>query len=512
MSIFCTKGSHVEDMLAHFPLLPVIIDYRCATATFDALDEAGMFHALLPRDRVRHVDLHIPHSNLQQLLALMDEPFPILEHVSLSSACGGDTSLILPENFLAPNLRHLTLSGVDLPRELTLLSSASLITLTLTNIQASGYILPKHWAVFLQSFPQLEELSIGFSIPLPRPSAERELLNALETPTTLPRLKSLTFRGVGPFLESLAAQIRAPLLLLLDITLFNQVSFILPQLTHFINATQELKLPTGKIDFNRDSVSVTNFRSGGGSEPPSFSLHVMCKPFDWQLDTVTQICSVLMPVLSYIEELTLDIDGQEMPTEWQDGAVDGAAWLELLRPFVGASRLCVCRTIVWELSCALEPERVGLDPGLLPALQVLIWQLETGNIGHAFASFVDTRRIADRPVRTESESSQQERTRQSQAKSLFRDFLQLESFPLSFPLLKLYTPSRVRCRLIMDLYPPIWVRHLPVPYVPPVRVEQEPPTPRTVRSGWGPLKIQPPPKHIRSRVRPSHKGAGSAWR
>src|SRR5258708_5793876 len=164
MSLSCTNGSSVVDMLAHLPPLPLVIDYRYAT--IDPLDELGIFHALQLRDRVRHVDLHIPHSTLHRLLPLMDEPFPSLEHISLSSTGDREISLILPQNFLAPNLRHLMLSGVDLPGELTLLSTSSLITLTLTNIQASAYFLPNHLATFLRSFPQLEELSIGFSIPL----------------------------------------------------------------------------------------------------------------------------------------------------------------------------------------------------------------------------------------------------------------------------------------------------------------------------------------------------------
>jgi hypothetical protein len=133
------------------------------------------------RSSVHRVVLHIPSSILDKLLGFMDEPFPILEHLSISSTAE-TTSLILPETFLAPNLRHLTLSGISLPVELTL---PSLVTLALTDIQTSSYFLAEQLVAHLQSFSQLEELSIGFSIPLPRPSAEMELSNALETPVTL---------------------------------------------------------------------------------------------------------------------------------------------------------------------------------------------------------------------------------------------------------------------------------------------------------------------------------------
>jgi hypothetical protein len=77
----------------------------------------------------------------------------------------------------------------------------------------------------LSSLPQLEELSLGFYIPVPRPSAERELLGAHGAPVTLPNLKTLRFLGVSAYLESLVAQIRAPCLQELSIKLFNQIAF-----------------------------------------------------------------------------------------------------------------------------------------------------------------------------------------------------------------------------------------------------------------------------------------------
>ena len=95
----------------------------------------------------------------------------------------------------------------------------------------------------LRSLPQLEELYIGFSIPIPRPSTERELLGEQGTPVTLPSLKNLRFKGVSAYLESLVAQIRAPLLEQLDITLFNQIAFALPHLSHLINITEGFKFP-----------------------------------------------------------------------------------------------------------------------------------------------------------------------------------------------------------------------------------------------------------------------------
>ncbi|KAI9452222.1 hypothetical protein BJY52DRAFT_946830 [Lactarius psammicola] len=170
MHTLCTNGTPTVDTLDHLSFLPLFVDYQDVPAT-GAQDKLGMSHALQLRDRVRRVDLRIPPSSLRELLVFINGSFPILEHLSLSHRAEDGTSPILPTTLLAPNLRCLTLLGVDLPKELLFLTSiVSLVTLTLTNIQASGYFLPSHLVTRLQAFPQLEELSIGFSIPIPRPS------------------------------------------------------------------------------------------------------------------------------------------------------------------------------------------------------------------------------------------------------------------------------------------------------------------------------------------------------
>jgi hypothetical protein len=506
MQLICTNGSPVVDMLAHLPPMPLAIDYQYATRIAGAPDCTGISRALQLRDRVRRVVLDMPSSSLDNLLVLMDEPFPILEQLTISSTTVG-MSLILPETFLAPNLRQLTLSGITLPGELTLLSTISFVTLTLTNIQATSYFLPKHLASRLRSFSQLEELTVSFSIPLPRPSSERELLDALESPVTLPTLRRFTFKGVTAYLDSLVAQIRAPLLELLIITLFNQIVFALPHLSNFTNATPGLKLPIAKVIFKHDGVSlVTENRTPQmGDRESGFGLRVICKQFDWQIDSAAQICRSLMPILTCVEELTLDFDGKEISTEWQNGAVDGAVWHELLRPFVGVNTLRVCRSLVWELSCALQSDDVGLDPELLPALQV-ICRLGEDDREKAFAPFIDARRIAGRPVRlldwpVHAQISQPQGLSHFELAELFVDGFIARTFssrsePFICPPMDHYLSSR----------PPTLLSR--------VRVEQDrtPPPSRKARSVSGSVRMPPPPKHIRCRIRPSHMGAGSAWR
>lgn len=392
------------DTLSHLPSLPLVIDYQDAPLPISAKDELGISRVLQLHDRVRRAALSIPPASLHNLLALMDDSFPILDHLCLSStAKETDADLKLPTNFMAPHLCHLTLLGIGLPTGLPLLSSTiALVTLTLGNIQSSGYFPPKHLITRLRSLPQLEELSIGFSIPIPRPRAEGELLDAL-TSVTLPALKRLTFRGVSAYLESLVAQLSAPVLEHLGITIFNQIAFTLPHLSHFTRTTAGLKLLFAAVVFESDAVSVVmdHRRQQQGYASPSFSFRLMCQQFDWQVDCAAEICIALMPALSGVEGLTLDFDRQRIPIEWQDNTVDGTTWRELLGPFVGARELRICHSLTWQLSFALEMDDAGLDPMLLPSLQELVPRLEEDHEleNNAFGSFVDARRIAGRPVR-----------------------------------------------------------------------------------------------------------------
>ena len=403
MHILCTNGTPTVDTLDHLPSLPLVVDYQDATQTMSAKDKLGVSRALHLRARVLRVVLSISPVAFKMLLLLMVDSFPILEHLYLSSTVRDeDAGLIFPETFMAPNLRHLTLLGIGLPTGLPLLSSTlSLVSLTLADIQPSGYFIPKHLVARLRLLPQLEELSIIFAITIPRPSIEGELLGTLEpTPATLPVLKRLTFRGVSSYLERLLAQISTPLLEHLNIALFNQATFALPHLSRFTNVPEELEHPIASVIFEYDAVSVIMNERGQerADGPPSSSFRVMCRQFEWQVDCAAQICNALTPVLSRVEGLTLDFGGQRTPTDWQDGAVDVGSWRALLRPFVAVKKLRVCHALAWELSFALQPDRAGLDPMMLPSLRELAPQLEAEHAINAFGSFVDARLIAGQPV------------------------------------------------------------------------------------------------------------------
>jgi hypothetical protein len=384
------------DTLSHLPPLPLIIDYRGK----DTDDNHSILHAIQHRNRVLHVVSQAPSLYLSRLVVPMDGSFPRLESLSLLSTTKLEegTRLILPKTFLAPNLRHISLRGISLSKGLPLLASALLlVTLKLTDIQSPGYFTPATLVTRLNHLPKLEDLSLGFSTPLPRPSAEGELLQVPITLTALPALRQLAFRGVSVYLEDLLARISSPLLQRCNITLFNQLSFTLPHLSHFTRTTETLRHPFARVVFNQEGVS---FVAGSRDEfnDGTFSLRVSCKPIGWQIDSATQICGALVPVISTIEELTLDFEEENLPSDWQD-EVDAMMWHGFLWPFSGVKKLRIGYPLASELSNALESDDAGLVLGLLPELQELEAQVELGHLNKAFETFIDARQLAGRHVR-----------------------------------------------------------------------------------------------------------------
>jgi hypothetical protein len=73
VSLVCSKGTPVENMLEHSPPLPLIIDYRLAKGDdIAAEDEEGAILALKQYDRVRRVRLRMSVTSLQKFITAMD--------------------------------------------------------------------------------------------------------------------------------------------------------------------------------------------------------------------------------------------------------------------------------------------------------------------------------------------------------------------------------------------------------------------------------------------------------
>jgi hypothetical protein len=395
ISLLLTNDSPSLGTLGHLPPLPLVIDYSNRTGTAARNDEENIHFGLQQHGRVLRVALWAPSSILRMLLEPMNKLFPKLEDLSLFSTTFEEMNPMLPDTFQAPDLRRLALHGIGLSTRLQLLSSAiALSTLTLTNIGASTYFPPGHLVTQLQGLPHLERLSIGFAVPIPLPSSEGELLLAPISLVTLPILRWLTFQGVDVYLSNLVARVNTPLLERLSLTLFFDLTVTLVDLNELIRRTEGFKCLVAEVVFSKDGASI---RVGCYERDiGELSLHVNREPLDWQIDSATQVLSALRNVLSTVEELTLDLNVDGMPLDWEN-TLDSSMWHELLLPFTGVKKLVIGSSLTEELSQALGSITGELVLEFLPELQGLEL-LETERTKNAASEFVKARESVGLPV------------------------------------------------------------------------------------------------------------------
>ena len=398
MCLRLTNKSPSMNTLNHLPPLPLIIDYSDTSGirTLARKYEDNVHIGLLQNGRVRQVTLQAPSSSLRRLLERMNKPYPRLEDLSLSSTTTEETnvtSVVLLESLQLPILNRLSLHGFCLPN---LSSMITLSTLSLTHIRDSCYFTPGNLIIQLQGLPHLEELSIGFAIPMPLPSSERDLLPTPIPPVTLPALKRLTFRGMSVYLDNLVAQINAPLLEQLSLTLLFELAFTLVNLAQFIHRTEGLRCLVARVSFNKESASIdAGHYQKWVTGKRGLHVNVTCEPLDWRIDSATQVCSAIGKVLSTVEGLTLDLDVNGMPLDWEN-TLDSIMWHELLLPFVGVKKLHIGDSLTPELSRSLESVAGGLALELLPELQEL--EIKSIEGCESFSGFLKTRNSVGRPV------------------------------------------------------------------------------------------------------------------
>ena len=211
---------------------------------------------------------------------------------------------------------------------------------------------------------------------------------------TLPALRQLRFRGVDIYLDNLVAQISTPLLERLDLTLHLDLAFTLVNLTEFIHRTEWFGCLISRVIFNKDGVSIdTGYERGIGK----LTLHINCEPLDWQIYSAMQICSTLGKVFSIVEELTVDLEKDEMPLGWEN-TLDSTMWHELLLPFIRVKKLWIGTSLTLEFSQALGSVAGGLVLELLPDLQELDVQLDINLVKNGLSSFLQIRKFVGRPV------------------------------------------------------------------------------------------------------------------
>jgi hypothetical protein len=397
LQLLCTNRRPVQNALDVWPQLPIVI--RGKHGMSRPQDTKNLIAALKQRNRVCMIEIkHITKPWLRRIGAIK-EPFPELTGLELSSR--DKMAAVLPDSFLdrsTPRLQDLTLSGIPFPGlSKLLLSTHDLVTLHLWDIPPSGYISPEAMVTTLSSLTRLKEFKLGLRSPRSRADRESRSPPPLIR-VVLPALTEFYFKGDSEYLEDTVSRINAPLVDSITISFFNQLTFDTPLLRHFLCRTEIFKVPhRATVDFYYPFIKLTVFSRGIKRDRTLLELGISCKPSDWQLSSLVQVCSSSLPPLPTLERLEI----RRWNEPWQDD-LENSQWLELLHLIVFSSvkDLVLDDQPAQLVAPALQELTGEKVTEVLPALQNLFLTLSarSGPIQDAIAQFVTARWLSGHPV------------------------------------------------------------------------------------------------------------------
>ena len=390
----------VRDMLDIWPEWPIYVH------DFDYKARDDVIAALKLNHRVSGIRLDkafVP--GWQTFKPLMQQPFPALTHLwILQPFYSIENAISRP--FLggsAPSLRSLILLEASFPAlpEL-LLSTTNLVHLEYNDIPESGYISPEAMLTSLSTLTRLKILSLTFRSPQTLLDWEIRIPPP-DTRTLLPALIYLRLKGDPEYVEDLVAQIDAPLLECIQITLFHQEVLEVSQLAKFVRRAAKLSLADrAEVRFDSDRISVTlsQERMITIVGPKTFVLKPACRERsgDSRLSYVAQFCASCLPTFAPFEHLHIRVPSYP---SWHDVIDDQPAqWLEFLHLFNTVKDLRVSQTVAPCVAQALRGLPAERITEVLPALEsVFISRLEAfGSVKEAISEFADMRQLSGHPV------------------------------------------------------------------------------------------------------------------
>jgi hypothetical protein len=240
----------------------------------------------------------------------------------------------------------------------------------------------------------LEFLQLGFESPQSCPDQESRLPPP-PTRFVLPTLKKLLFKGVNEYLEELVARIDTPRLDQLLITFFNDIDFDTPELIQFITLTfGALK----DLHLIFDSLAAWVALQQPASLRADVRVGVSCRVPDWQLSSLTQICTSSLPLLSTTENLYIHERLQSQP-DWKDG-IENTEWLELLLPFMAVKDLYLSKEFATRIAPALQELTGARRTEVLPTLQNIFLEgfQASEPVDEGIGQFISVRQLTNRPV------------------------------------------------------------------------------------------------------------------
>ena len=393
LRLFCETEAQtpLRDTLDIWPAFPLIIQGSANRP--ENLD--NVLAALERSDRVCRVYLmDISSWHLKNVSIAMQRPFPELTALYLSSR---EEVTVVPDSVFGgstPRLRYLGLHGIPfsgLPK--LLLSATHLDYLILTKIPHSGYFSPEALVTALSTLTSLGSLILGFQSPQSLPSGESRRPPPL-TRSVLPILRQLSFTGVSEYLEDLVARIDTPRLQFLDMTLFNQIILDTPQANQFIRRTPVLEgLEVARLAF-RDYTVMVNISSTNRR----LRVKIPCRELDWQVSSLEQVFTSILPPLSALEDLYI-YEYPDSPPDWKDN-IENMLWLKLLLPYSSVKNLYLAKKFAEYIAPVLQELIGGGTTEVLPALENIFLEGlgAFGTIPDGIVKFIAARELSDHPV------------------------------------------------------------------------------------------------------------------
>jgi hypothetical protein len=439
LRLLCTDRTPVREMLHIWPPLPIQVSSNESGAVH------GVIAALEQSNRVCEISVDIRSSQVERFAKVMQERFPALIHLQLTSHdYYMTTPPALPNMFLggsAPRLQSLCLGGIPFPGLPKLLLSANdLVELRLWRIPNTGYISPKAIVTALSSLTSLEILDIDFASPLSHP--DQRIRRPRPPPrAVLPSLTQLWFHGVSEYLEDLLALIGdVPRLQNVRAIFFNQLIWDIRQLPRFISQAEMLgSSGCAKLIFGKFAVEIRFYPQGGGLSR-WLTLENQCQELDWQVSSIAQLCNQFSFLLSSVQELDI-LEYHDFPTEryskpsvetldpfndrnpstlqvdtsnveqldisynhpflpLQEVYMDNTQWLELFQPFITVHTLRISGYVQSLIVPAFEELTGEAATEVLPALNsIYLGMYEPSGPEHqAIELFVTARQHSGHPV------------------------------------------------------------------------------------------------------------------
>jgi len=395
LQLLCTKRTPVQNMLNVWPQLPIVIRVR---RTRGPKELRNINAALEQHSRVCAIDLEDITNALIKKIRAIKEPFPVL--TSLVLWTHNKTAPVLPDSFLggsAPRLQSLYLSGIPFPGlPKLLLSTTDLVDLHFVLIPHSGYISPEAMVTAMSALTRLRKLHLEFRSPRSRADRESRSPPPLAR-VVLPALTEFYFKGDSEYLENIVSRFDGPLLDKITIRFFNQLVFDTPLLRHFISRT-EFAVPHRVVISFDYAIALKVFSQAVTADHRWLELEVSCKPPDWQLSFLAQICGST-PVFSLSTLERLEINGSR--SSWPD-YIEDSQQLEFLHPFASVKHLVLENNPAQLLAPALQELTGERVTEVLPVLQNLFLPLSArsaaGPIQKAIARFRAARALFGSPV------------------------------------------------------------------------------------------------------------------